>query len=145
MTPILWLMLVIILVIIEATTYALTTIWFAAGALAAGIACYLHASPMTQLLIFFGVSLLLLFVTRPLAIKYMKKGMPKTNASSLIGKTAIVIETIDNHAQTGHVRLYDVEWMAVTAADAAPIPEGTVVEICEVHGARLTVKPLQQE
>ena len=139
MTPFLWLMIVIVLVVIEAMTYGLTTIWFAVGALAAAIACYVKAGLMTQLVIFFVVSLLLLFVTRPLAIKYMKKGMPKTNVNSLVGKTAIVIETIDNKAQTGRVRLYDVEWMASARDNTTVVPEGTVVEICEVHGARLIV------
>ena len=139
MTPMLWLILVIALVVIEAMTYGLTTIWFAAGALAAAIACYMKAGLMIQLAIFFVISLLLLFVTRPLALKYMKKGMPKTNVNSLVGKTAIVIEPVDNKAQTGRVRLYDVEWMASARENDKILPEGAVVEICEVHGARLIV------
>ena len=134
MSPMMWLIVLIAMVAIEAVTYGLTTIWFGAGALAAGIASYLGADRWIQLL-----SLVLLFVTRPLAIKYMKKGMPKTNVNSLVGKKAIVTETIDNLAQTGRVKLHDVEWMADTKEDGCIIPEGSVVEILEVKGAHLIV------
>ena len=139
MSPMMWLVVLIAMVAIEAVTYGLTTIWFGAGALAAGIASYFGADRWLQLLLFFAVSLVLLFVTRPLAIKYMKKGMPKTNVNSLVGKKAIVTETIDNLAQTGRVKLHDVEWMADTKEDCCIIPEGSVVEILEVKGAHLIV------
>ena len=139
MTPMMWLGILVLLVIVEALTYGLTTIWFAGGALVAALACYLGAGVMVQLLLFFAVSLVLLFVTRPLALKYMKKDMPKTNVNSLIGRTAIVTEEIDNLAQKGKVKLYDVEWMARTKEDGVIVPLGAVVEIKEVNGVHLTV------
>ena len=139
MTPMIWLIILVLMVIIEAMTYGLTTIWFAGGALTAAVACYLGADVMLQLVLFFAVSLILLFVTRPLAVRYMKKDMPKTNVNSLIGRTAIVTEEIDNLAQKGKVKLYDVEWMARTKEDGVIVPSGAVVEIKEVHGVVLTV------
>lgn len=139
MNMILWLALMIGLLVVEAMTYALTTIWFAIGALAAAIAAYLSYPMLTQVICFGAVSLVLLLLTRPLALRYMKKGMPKTNVSSYIGRQAIVIEKIDNRAQTGRVRLYDVEWMAQAKEDGQIFSEGEVVEILEVHGVRLTV------
>ena len=136
-----WLALMIGLLVVEGMTYALTTIWFAIGSLAGAVAAYLGYPLMTQIITFGVVSLLFLLVTRPLALKYMKKGLPKTNVNSKLGQKAIVIEPVDNPAQTGKVKLYDVEWLASSTDDAVAIPQGTVVEIEKVEGVRLYVKP----
>lgn len=84
---------------------------------------------MPQLLLFFGVSLVLLIFTRPVAMKLMNKNTEKTNVDSLLGKTAVVIQKIDNLAQTGQVRINDIEWMARTSDDTKTIPVDTVVTI----------------
>ena len=44
-------------------------------------------------------------------------------------------------AQTGQVRINDIEWMARTSEDSVTIPVGTVVVIEAVHGVRLIVRP----
>lgn len=136
-----WLALMIGFLVFEAMTYALTTIWFAIGSLGATVAAYLGYPLMNQVLVFGIVSLLLLVLTRPVAVKYMKKGLPKTNVNSKIGQKAIVIETIDNEAQTGRVKLYDVEWLASSEEEGIVIPKDSHVEIVRVEGVRLHVKP----
>lgn len=140
MEPIIWLGAVAVLLVIEAITTGLTTIWFAGGALVAGIAAYAGAGLALQLILFLCVSLVLLFFTRPLAVKYMNKGLEKTNVNSLLGKTAVVIQKIDNLAQTGQVRIGDVEWMARTASDAQKIPVNAVVIIKKISGVKLIVE-----
>ena len=137
MEPIIWLGILAVLLVIEGLTTALTTIWFAGGALAAGIGVGI----VPQLLLFFGVSLVLLIFTRPVAMKLMNKNTEKTNVDSLLGKTAVVIQKIDNLAQTGQVRINDIEWMARTSDDTKTIPVDTVVTIKAVHGVRLIVEP----
>ena len=86
MTPLAWLGILAILLVIEAITVGLTTVWFAGGALVACIASWLGGGIVVQLLLFFGVSVVLLIFTRPLAVRYMNKGVEKTNAESLLGK-----------------------------------------------------------
>lgn len=140
MEPFIWLALLAVLLIIEAITAGLTTIWFAGGALVSAVASYLGAGMIAQWLLFLGVSLILLIFTRPLAVKYMNKGVEKTNVNSLIGQKAVVIQEIDNLAQTGQVRLNDIEWMARTEADGERIPENTVVVIKEIQGVKLIVE-----
>ena len=140
MEPIIWLGILAVLLVIEGLTTALTTIWFAGGALAAAVAAGFGAGIVPQLLLFFTVSLVLLFFTRPVALKLMNKDTEKTNVNSLPGKTAVVIQRIDNLAQTGQVRINDIEWLARTPDDNVTIPEGTVVVIKEVHGVRLIVE-----
>lgn len=140
MESIIWLGILAVLLVIEGLTTALTTIWFAGGALAAAIAG-IGGGIVPQLLLFFGVSLVLLIFTRPVAMKLMNKNTEKTNVDSLLGKTAVVIQKIDNLAQTGQVRINDIEWMARTSDDTKTIPVDTVVTIKAVHGVRLIVEP----
>ena len=141
MEPIIWLGILAVLLVIEGLTTALTTIWFAGGALIAAIAAGLGLGIVPQLLLFFCVSLVLLLFTRPAALKLMNKGTEKTNVEGLLGKSAVVIQQIDNLAQTGQVRINDIEWMARTSDDSITIPVGTVVVIEAVHGVRLIVRP----
>ena len=68
MNPILWLILLIILLVIEAISLELTTIWFAGGALAAFIAALVGADVVVQVVLFLAVSIVLLVFTRPEAI-----------------------------------------------------------------------------
>ena len=89
MTPLAWLGILAILLVIEAITVGLTTVWFAGGALVACIVSWLGGGIVVQLLLFFGVSVVLLIFTRPLAVRYMNKGVEKTNAESLLGKRAV--------------------------------------------------------
>ena len=141
MEPIIWLGILAVLLVIEGLTTALTTIWFAGGALAAAIASGFGMGIVAQLLLFFCVSLVLLIFTRPAAMKLMNKNTEKTNVDSLLGKTAVVIQKVSNLEQTGQVRINDIEWMARTSDDNIIIPVGTVVVIKEVHGVRLIVEP----
>ena len=145
MDPLLWLGILAVLLIIEAATVGLVTVWFAGGALAAAIASGAGAGAVTQWLLFLEVSLVLLFFTRPLAVRYMKRGIPRTNVNSLIGKKAVVIQKIDNLSQTGQVRINDIEWMARTESDEEIIPEESVVEIEAVRGVKLIVKKCKEE
>ena len=53
MEPIIWLGVLAVLLVIEGLTTALTTIWFAGGALAAAIAAGIGMGIVPQLLLFF--------------------------------------------------------------------------------------------
>ena len=75
----------------------------------------------------------------------MNKDLEKTNVNSLIGKKAVVTEKIDNLAQTGQVKINDVEWMARSFFDGETIPKSTVVVIEEIHGVTLYVKEFKEE
>ena len=145
MEPIMWLILLACFLVVEAITVGLTTIWFAGGALVAAIASGLGVGILIQWVLFLVISLVLLIFTRPLAVRYMNKGVPKTNVNSLIGERAVVIQKINNLEQTGQVRINDIEWTARTADDGEEIPTGAVVEIEEIRGVKLIVKEISKE
>ena len=140
MGPFLWLALVAVLLVIEAVTVGLTTVWFAGGALVAAVASWLGAGQAVQWILFVAVSLVLLIFTRPLAVRYMNRDISRTNVDGLIGKRAVVIQEVNNLAQTGQVRINDLEWMARTKDDSRTIPEKAVVIIKEVKGVKLIVE-----
>jgi membrane protein implicated in regulation of membrane protease activity len=142
---ILWLGLVIILLIIEIATMGLTTIWFAGGAMAAFFSTFFGATPATQRTIFLVLSLALLVVTRPAAVKYMRGSRVKTNAESLIGRLAVVTAEINNLAQIGEVIISDVSWTARSRMDSNVIPVGSKVKICAIEGVKLIVEKAEEE
>ena len=76
--------------------------------------------------------------------KHAKKDI-ETNVNSLPGRTAVVTEKIDNLAQTGKVRINDVDWLARSTGDTVIIPEKSVVEVIEVQGVKLIVKEIRKK
>ena len=144
MYEIIWLAALVILLIAEALTCGLTTIWFAGGALIALAAALFGANVWIQLGVFLAVSLLLLIFTRPAALKYMNKSNLKTNVDSLAGEQGVVAERINNLDGTGKVKLNDVFWTA-RSEDGSIIEQGAVVQIVRVDGVKLIVKMKEEE
>lgn len=139
MAAIYWLIAFVILVGIEIMTTALTTIWFAGGTVIAFFAAVFGALVPVQLLVFVVVSFILLFLTRPLAIKYINTSTVRTNVDSLIGKEARVTAEISNAKESGTVSVQGQEWTARSAEEDAVYPEGTRVWIREIQGVKLIV------
>lgn len=135
-----WLVILVVLVVIELLTMGLTTIWFAGGALIAAIASLFRAPFAVQVILFLVVSAVLLFFTRPLAVKYFNKDRVRTNAESLVGRQAIVISEIDNLQGTGQVNVGGMEWSARTKEDGVRIPVGTVTTVLAINGVKLVVE-----
>ena len=141
---IIWLVVLIIAVVVEVLTLGLTTIWFAGGALTAIVATLLHAPVAIQVVLFFIVSLLLLFFTRPVAVKYFNKDRVKTNVESLIGRQAIVISEINNIQGIGQVTVGGQQWSARSVSNNIIIPAGAVVNVLSINGVKLIVKADEQ-
>ncbi len=135
-----WLVVLVALVIIELLTMGLTTVWFAGGALVATIAALFHAPLFLQIILFLVVSAVLLFFTRPLAVKYFNKDRVRTNAESLVGRQAIVISEIDNLQGIGQVNVGGMEWSARTRVDGVRLPVGTVTTVLAINGVKLVVE-----
>lgn len=139
-----WLSILVILVVIEFLTMGLTTIWFAGGALVAAILSMFNTSLLTQIVVAMIVSLVLLFSTRPIAVKYFNKDRVRTNVESMIGRTAVVIGEVNNLVGIGQVNVGGQEWSARSSVESVVIPVGTVVEIINISGVKLIVKPVEQ-
>ncbi len=139
MEMIFWLIVFVVLLLIEIATMGLTTIWFAGGALVAFLASYIGFGIVVQVLVFLIVSILLLVLTRPLAVKFFNKDRQKTNAESLIGQKAVVKEAINTLQATGRVEVNGMEWSAKTE-ESDIIATDTVVVIKGIQGVKLIVE-----
>lgn len=137
-----WVALIVVFLIIEALTTQLVTIWFAVGAGGALVAQFLHAPEWAQWVIFIVLSAVLVAATRPLA-KRMKKKIQPTNVDAMIGKTAVVLQAIDNTAGKGQVKLEGNVWSA-RSADGKAIPEGVHVVVRSVEGVKLIVEEIAE-
>ena len=139
MNAILWLILFVVLLITEFATMGLTTIWFAAGSLVAFFASLLHATWWLQFILFIIVSFVMLIFTRPIAVKYLNKGITKTNVNSIIGKTGKVVTVIDNQLASGYVAIGGQEW-AARSANGNVIPVGSMVTVKAIEGVKVIVE-----
>ncbi|WP_124066602.1 NfeD family protein [Clostridium sp. E02] len=145
MAAIYWLIAFVVLLGIEAATMALTTIWFAGGALVAFVMALFGVNTELQLALFVIVSFVLLFFTRPFALKYVNKNTIKTNSEGLIGKFAVVTSEINNSDGKGAAVLNGQEWTARASKDDRIYSVGTRVEVKEIQGVKLIVSKKQEE
>nr|MBD5454814.1 NfeD family protein [Lachnospiraceae bacterium] len=137
---IMWLGILVILVVIELFTMGLTTIWFAGGALVAALISIPGTPLIVQILFFLIVSILLLYFTRPIAVKYFNRDRTRTNVESLIGRQAIVISEINNVEGIGQVNTGGMEWSARSSYHNIVIPVGAVVTVLGIDGVKLIVE-----
>ncbi len=140
---ILWLILLVAFAIVEGVTVSLVSVWFIGGAAAALIAALCGAEVWLQVVLFFGVSIVLLLCLRPLSKRLLKQKKVATNADSNIGKEAIVTEEIDNLQGKGAVKIAGVEWSA-RSEDGSVIEKDAVVRILRIEGVKVCVQRAQK-
>lgn len=134
-----WLLTAIVLVVGEALTVGLTFIWFAVGALGGLVVAVLGGPIWLQVVVFLALSALALALVRPLAAKLMWPGRVATNADRVIGKTAVVTETIDNLSGKGQVKVAGQIWTARSERDVV-IPKDTEVTVLRIEGVKVFVE-----
>lgn len=137
----LWLIAALVLVIVEICTASFGSICFAVGAGLSALVAYLGGGFAWQLLVFAIVSLLAFVFLRPIVLRFLDRNSKdvKTNADALIGRKALVSETIDHVAHTGRVAVDGDDWKAV-AEDESVIEKGETVTVVSRESIILTVK-----
>ena len=141
----LWLVALIAFLVIELITVGLTTIWLAGGALVAFILAALGVNVWVQVMAFLIVSFVLVYFTRPLAVKYLNPRRTRTNSDELIGETVKVTERIDNRAAAGRALARGMEWSARAVSDDMIIEKDALVKILRIEGVKLIVEPIHEQ
>ena len=137
-----WLVLMVIFLIVEASTVTMVSLWFAAGSLAAMIISLLGGAIWLQVTAFIVVSAFLLTLLRPLVRKYVTPKLTRTNVDSVIGSTGLVTVAIDNVAAVGQVKLGAMVWTG-RSTSGEPIPEGTMIRVDRIEGVKVYVSPAE--
>lgn len=135
-----WLVIAVLFILGEllTTTFFLLSIGIGAGF--AGLANYLGFDPISQLIIFIVVSVIIILISRPLA-NHLTKNSPskKANSDRLIGTEGIVIKTIEKNS-IGIVKLIDETWNAISVDPDSEILEGERIKVEKIDGVKLVVK-----
>ena len=136
-----WLIAAFILVIIEICTAGFGSICFAIGAGFSALVAYLGGNYVWQIVVFAIISVLTFIFLRPVFLRLLDRNSKdvKTNADALIGRKAIVSETIDHNAHTGRVAVDGDDWKAVSEGDVV-IEKGEEVTIVGRESIIVTVK-----
>ena len=133
-----WLGLFLLAVIFEAATVDFVAIWFAVGSVPAFILAIVGAPIWLQVTTFLVITIVLISFTRPYMLRYFKTNQIKTNAQSVIGKTATVSMIILPN-EIGAVKLRGQEWSVIASSK---IEVGTEVRILEIEGVKLIVEAI---
>ncbi len=137
MHTVFWLCAMVLFLIIEAVTPMLVSIWFALGALIAGICTYFHIGDTWCILVFTLVSAISLIIFKKFYNKNIGSKHEPTNADRLIGKMGIVEEDIEPLKGKGAVDVGGNLW---SAKAEETIEKGREVEVCAIEGVKLVVK-----
>lgn len=140
--PWFWLALVVLFTLIEVFTFGLTTVWFALGALLMVFLSPLPIPFVWQVLLFLGISSVLLVFTRPIAVKKLKIGREKTNTDSLLGAKALVVKDITEF-EKGLVKVHGMEWSA-QSVDGSALPKDAICIVERIEGVTLNVRKSEE-
>ena len=141
---VIWLAVALVMLVIEALTVGLATIWFAAGALVALLAALLDFSIAVQIVLFLAVSICLLVFTRKIFVEKLKAGSEKTNVDSLVGEKGVVISPIHPY-EVGQVKVGGQVWSAVGKNPDETFAVDQLVKINAIEGVKLVVTPVKHD
>lgn len=136
-----WLIISGLFFIGEIITVGFLVLWLSIGSLVAMVvSIFAPDAIILQTSIFVISSALLILFTKPLVDKYITRKTVPTNVNTLIGKKAIVLTSINSLEATGQVKVNGEVWSAKAETEEI-IEKGTEVEILQVDGVKLLVKP----
>ena len=139
---VIWIIVIAVSIILEEQTAQLVSIWFGVGAIGAIICVLADLDVVTQVLVFAISSLILVFLSRPLAKKMMQNTEIKTNADRLIGMKGRLTKAITED-EKGEIKIDYQKWTAVSI-DNKPINENELVVVKEISGNKLVVDIIEE-
>lgn len=134
-----WIGFAVFMLICEAFTAQLVSIWFVVGGIAAAISCIFTDNLLIQSFVFIAVSFVCLLATRPLVKKITKREFEKTNSDRMIGRIGIVTIDVVNNNGSGQVNVDGKIWSA-KSADEREIKAGANVKVNAIEGVKLIVE-----
>jgi len=140
-----WLIAGVLLFVVEIFTPGFFAASLGIGAFGAAVAAFFTTSLEIQLIVFSIVSLLSIFLLRPVIKRYFyQTGEVLTNADALIGKTGTVLKAIDPSTNLGRMRIDGDEWQFTPDESVIePIKAGEKVRVIARDSIILTVLPIK--
>jgi membrane protein implicated in regulation of membrane protease activity len=137
---VIWILVAVAFGVGELLTTSFVLAPFSGGALVAAIVAVLGGGAVVSWSVFIVVSVLLLWVVRPIARSHLRTpAQLRTGTAALIGRRAMVVERIANDEGVGCVKIDGEVWTARAYDEDQVIEAGTHVQIIEIRGATALV------
>jgi membrane protein implicated in regulation of membrane protease activity len=134
-----WLVVALLAFGIEMSRGDFYVLWFGVGAL---VAFFFAGVPALAIVVFLGLSVLLLLAVRPSVVRRLAPPRRRDPPEALIGQTGTVLKQVNPLSDfQGLVEVDGRRW-AARAFGSDPIPPGTTVEVLGLDGVQLIVHPV---
>jgi membrane protein implicated in regulation of membrane protease activity len=133
-----WIIIALILFVLELFTPGFYVMSIGLGCFLSALASALNLSIVTQLIFLSAGSLLSIFLLRPVLLRFQGDGK-KSGVEALIGREAIVLESICKAKNRGRIQVGGENWKA-RSTDGNDIEKGTLVLIKDIKGVTASVK-----
>jgi membrane protein implicated in regulation of membrane protease activity len=141
MMIVIWVVLTVALLAVEATATAFFALFFAIGTAVGAVAAAVGAPIWFQFVAAAIAAGLGVVVVRPLLVNRMGAHAPVIEGvSSLVGQAAITVDEVGDQHHPGHALLKGEQWLAVVDG-YDPLPPNTAVTVTGVRGTTLLVRP----
>lgn len=139
-SPLFWIVIGLVITALEMVVPGFVIIWFGVAGLVTGILAFFIRSPLAQVLIFCGLSAILVTTSQLIARRITKPEPEPVGANRLIGIEGLVIRPIEP-PNIGRVKVLGEEWRAEAQTSLAA---GDRVRVEKVDGTRLVVTPVEE-
>jgi membrane protein implicated in regulation of membrane protease activity len=133
-----WIIVALVLFVLELFTPGFYVMSVGLGCFISALGSALGLSFAVQLILLAAGSIASIFLLRPLLLQYKGDGK-KSGIEALVGRDAVVIESIDNALNEGRIKVGGENWKA-QSSDGKPIKKGTIVYIEHISGVTASVK-----
>jgi len=137
---VIWILIAVALAVGEILNLSFFLAPFAIGALVAALAAAVGLDLVPSIAVFLAVSGGAFAGLRPIARRHLKTPPQiRTGTAALIGRTAVVVERIENRTGVGTIRLDGEIWTARAFDEDAVLEPGARVQVIEIRGATALV------
>lgn len=136
---IMWLIVVIIAVIIEISTYQIVSVWFAVSGLITMILASFNCPIEIQIIVFVILTAVLFVLSRPLVKKIQNKKSDNSTVESMIGEEVFVSKAI-KVGEVGEIKARYDYYSAIAPLETKDIPVDTICIIKEIRGNKVIVE-----
>ena len=135
-----WNIIAIVLLIIEATTISFVSIFFSIGCFISSLVSLLTPSIGIQIIVMCTVSVIGIIFCRKILQRYFEvnKEIKPSTINAILGKHGVVTKVIKSNTM-GLVKVEGEVWSA-TSIDSDTLVEGTNITVVDIDGVKLVVK-----
>jgi membrane protein implicated in regulation of membrane protease activity len=137
---VIWLIVAVVFAVAEVINLSFFLFPFAIGAAGAAVVELAGGGAAPAWIVFAVLTAVSFTVVRPIARRHLSvPPQLRTGTAALVGRTALVVERIDNDENVGSVRLEGEVWTARAYDDDASYEPGTRVHVMDIKGATALV------